>query len=80
MKLVKASDAYKTDSTGMDALLQNVQDKIFSLTPREQELGLGDKVCPVHTYDHFQTPVEVQIFMPLNFIFIKSMRKKLLWS
>ena len=42
--LVKSSAAFAAESDAMSELWQRIGDKIFSLTPREQELGLGEKV------------------------------------
>ena len=42
--VVKSSAAYAADPEGMAELWQKLGDKMYSLTPREQELGLGEKV------------------------------------
>lgn len=43
-KLLKASVAYKQDPGTMDALWAKIAPRISSLTPRQTQLGLGDKV------------------------------------
>jgi hypothetical protein len=42
--VVKASAAYAADPETMEGIWQGVAGKIYSLSPREQELGLGAKV------------------------------------
>lgn len=41
-KLIQGSAAYKADSAGMQKLWENVCSQLFSLTKKDQQLGLGD--------------------------------------
>ena len=42
--LIKATAAYKLESEALQELWNRVKDKMFSLHPREQTLGLREKV------------------------------------
>ncbi|XP_069824333.1 dipeptidyl peptidase 3 isoform X2 [Dendropsophus ebraccatus] len=41
-KLLRASEAFAKDPEGMEALWKMVEDRLYSLEPRERQLGLGD--------------------------------------
>ncbi|XP_056383503.1 dipeptidyl peptidase 3 [Hyla sarda] len=41
-KLLRASEAFTKDPEGMEALWKMVEDRLYSLEPREKQLGLGD--------------------------------------
>ena len=47
-KLIKCTEAYRREPKAMQKLWDRVGDAIYSLSPREQILGLGDKVSPCH--------------------------------
>ena len=43
-KLVLSSKAHELDPQGMKALWERIKGLVFSLDPRQQQLGLGEKV------------------------------------
>lgn len=43
-KLLRASDAFAKDPEGMEGIWKIVEEHMYSLEPRERQLGLGDQV------------------------------------
>ena len=43
-KLILNSKAHELDPQGMKALWERIKGLLFSLDPRQQQLGLGEKV------------------------------------
>ena len=54
-KLILNSKAHELDPHGMKALWERIKGLVFSLEPRQQQLGLGEKVKlkTPHTYFFF---------------------------
>lgn len=44
---IKRTDAYKDDADGVQKLWDSIKDRLYSLSPREQTLGLREKVLLV---------------------------------
>jgi len=61
--ILKSSEVYKSDPGGVHELWDRLKDRIYSLSAREQSLGLGDKVRHVQglvTRRYYLKPEVVQ--------------------